>query len=211
MLRFIRLTALGLIAAIALGWAVAWLRPDLFGRAVQTASNGLAGVNIPGSVSVGGPFALVDSEGQPVTDGTYRGRWMLIYFGYTFCPDVCPTELQVVANALDLLGADAAKVAPIFITVDPARDTVAALAEYVKLFDPRLIGLTGTEAQVTAAARAYRVYYAKATPKESTTYLMDHSSFIYLMGPDGSFRGLYRQGTTPLELANAVRAKMAGS
>ena len=211
MLRIIRLTALGLIAAIALGWAVAWLRPDLVGRAVQTASSGFAGVNISGSVSVGGPFALVDSDGQPVTNETYRGRWMLIYFGYTFCPDVCPTELQVVANALDLLGADAAKVAPIFITVDPARDTVAALAEYVKLFDPRLIGLTGTEAQVTAAARAYRVYYAKATPKDMTTYLMDHSSFIYLMGPDGSFRALYRQGTTPLELANAVRAKMAGS
>lgn len=209
--RTIRLITYGLIGAVALGWAVAWLRPDLLGLIMQTATSGAAGVSMPGNVSVGGKFALTDTDGKTVTDQTYRGKWMLVYFGYSFCPDVCPTELQVIANALDLLGPDAAKVVPVFITIDPERDTVTALAEYVKLFDTRLVGLTGTEAQIAAVARAYRVYYAKATPKESSTYLMDHSSFIYLMAPDGSFRALYRQGTTPLELANALRARIAGS
>jgi protein SCO1/2 len=114
------------------------------------------------------------------------------------------------ANALDLLGPDAARIAPLFITVDPERDTVTALGEYVTLFDKRLIGLTGTVEQTTAVARAYRVYYAKVSPKDSTTYLMDHSSFLYLMGPDGSFRSLFRQGMSPDDLAKALRTRLAG-
>ena len=207
----IRAIAYGLIGVIALTWVVVWLRPDLWRWATRTATEIAGGVNIPGTVTVGGPFTLTDSGGRPVTEATYRGRWMLVYLGYTFCPDVCPTELQAIANALDLLGAEAAKVVPIFITIDPARDTVTALAEYVKLFDPRLVGLTGTEAQISTAARAYRVYHAKAVTKDSTTYLMDHSSFIYLMGPDGGFRALFRQGMAPQELATAIRTRMAGS
>jgi protein SCO1/2 len=158
---------------------------------------------------VGGPFSLVDSSGKTVTDSEFRGRWMLIYFGYTFCPDVCPTELQVVAASLDKLGSQAAKLAPIFITVDPERDTPAAMGEYVKLFDDRLIGLTGSQAQVTAALRAYRVYAVKSESKASSSYLMDHSSFLYLMGPDGTLQTLFKPGTSADDIANTVRAKMS--
>ena len=206
MLRRIRWVAYGLIVLFLLAWGVEWTYPGLMRSAFSGASRA-----IPGGVTVGGPFALTDDHNRPVTDETYRGRWMLVYFGYTFCPDVCPTELQTVSAALDALGPDADKLAPLFITVDPERDTVAAMADYVKLFDPRLIGLTGTPAQIAAATRAYRVYYAKATPKDSSTYLMDHSSFLYLMGPDGQFRALFRPGTTPQELAAAIRTRMAAS
>jgi protein SCO1/2 len=204
MIRLIRLSAVILIAILALAWGIAWL-PDLY-----AALRGAAAGNI-GAVSVGGPFSLVDHTGKAVTEQSYRGKWMLVYFGYTFCPDVCPTELQSVASALDLLGPDADKVVPLFITIDPERDTAAALAEYVKLFDTRLVGLTGSEAQIAAVARAYRVYYAKAATKDSGSYLMDHSSFLYLMGPDGGFRALFHQGMTPEELAKGLRARMAGT
>ena len=210
MLKTIRWVAYTLIFALAVGWAALWLRPDLYDRLVNGVSQSTQGISLAGGISVGGPFTLVDTNGREVTDQTFRGKWMLIYFGYTFCPDVCPTELQTMATAMDSLGPLADKVTPIFITVDPDRDTVAALAEYVKLFDTRLIGLTGSEAQVSAATRAYRVYYAKAASKDNSSYLMDHSSFLYLMGPDGTFRALFRQGIAPEELAAAIRARVAG-
>ena len=206
-MRLIRTIALALLGVVAVVWTVAWLRPDLLAALRGTAG----GITVPGSIAVGGPFALTDQNGTKVTEQTYRGKWMLVYFGYTFCPDVCPTELQTISNALDLLGPDATKIVPIFITVDPGRDTVTALAEYVKLFDPRLIGLTGSEAETGAAARAYRVYYAKATTKDASNYLMDHSSFVYLMGPDGGFKSLFRQGIPAEEMAKSLRAKMAGT
>jgi protein SCO1/2 len=132
-----------------------------------------------------------------------------VYFGYTYCPDVCPTELQTVVAALDQLGPLAERIVPVFITIDPERDTPAALAEYVKLFDERLVGLTGSRDQIAAAARAYRVYYARANSKDTTAYLMDHSSFIYLIGPDGSFRALYRQGMSAPDLADALKARLS--
>ncbi len=211
MLKIIRWLAYALIGLAVIGWAAAWLRPDLFERAVRQVTAGAAGVAVPGGVSVGGPFTLVDTEGRTVTDKSYAGRFMLIYFGYTFCPDVCPTELQALAGALDILGPAADGIVPLFVTIDPQRDTVQTLAEYVKLFHPRLVGLTGTDAQIAAAARAYRVYYAKSNPKDSSSYLMDHSSFIYLIGPDGSLRALFRPGASPRELADGIRAKLAGS
>jgi cytochrome oxidase Cu insertion factor (SCO1/SenC/PrrC family) len=216
MLRRIRWLTYALIVLVLVVWAVAWYRPGLIGGVVQTALTSAPGLSAPGvipaaGVSVGGPFTLTDTSGHSVTDATYRGRWMLVYFGYTFCPDVCPTELQAVSAALDALGPDAAKVTPLFITVDPERDTVAALADYVKLFDERLIGLTGTPEQIAAVARAYRVYYAKATPKDSSSYLMDHSSFLYLMGPDGALQALFRPGTSPQDLAAAIRARLTSS
>ena len=145
-----------------------------------------------------------------MTDQDFRGRYMLVYFGYTFCPDVCPTELQTIATALDLLGPAASRVVPLFITIDPERDTPEILANYTHQFDARLIGLTGTPDQVAAAARAYRIYYAKVTPRNGSTYLMDHSSFLYLMGPKGDLVSLFRQGTSPQELADALRARLNG-
>ena len=204
MLRRIRWAAYGLIAVVLVAVGAAWLRQD-------GPANLAGGVAVPGGVSVGGPFTLVHDHGKTVTDASFRGRWMLIYFGYTFCPDVCPTELQTIAAALDRLGPLAAKVAPLFVTIDPARDTPAALAEYVKLFDDRLVGLTGTEAQIATVAKEYRVYYARSASKESSSYLMDHSSFMYLVGPDGKFQALFRQGTAAPDLADALRARIGTS
>jgi protein SCO1/2 len=203
LLRRIRWLLYGVIAAGLLAWGTLWWSGTDIAR--------LGSAGLATSVSVGGPFALTDDHGNPVTDQTYRGRWMLVYFGYTFCPDVCPTELQTIAGALDKLGPEAKSVAPLFITIDPERDTPQALANYVKLFDDRLIGLTGSAEQISTVARAYRVYYAKVTPKDSTTYLMDHSSFIYLVGPDGKLRALFRPGESAQELADGIRAHMATS
>lgn len=205
MLRVIRWVTICLIVILAGVWAGVWWRGQGASGPVS------AGISMPGSVSVGGPFSLVDPSGKIVTDADFRGRWMLVYFGYTFCPDVCPTELQAVASGLDLLGKQADQVVPIFITVDPERDTPAAMGEYVKLFDDRLIGLTGSQEQVKAVLRAYRVYAARSESKSTTSYLMDHSSFLYLMGPDGKLRSLFKAGTSGDELAQSIRAKMSGT
>lgn len=159
-----------------------------------------------GIASIGGPFALVDQDGRARTDADFRGRYTMIYFGYTFCPDVCPTALSDMIVALDELGPLAARVQPIFITIDPARDTVEKLKTYVPNFHPRLIGLSGSEAQITAVAKAYRVYYAKSEdPKAGADYLMDHSSVIYLMDPGGRYLTHFSHGTNPAKIAERLR------
>lgn len=146
------------------------------------------GVRSVGTAAVGGPFKLVDQTGRDVTDADFRGRFMLVYFGFTNCPDVCPAALQVMAAALDKIGpAKAAKVAPIFITVDPERDTPQALREYLQSF-PGTTGLTGSTEAIRAAASAYRVYYKLLKDENSSApYTVDHTSIIYVMGPDGRF------------------------
>ena len=145
----------------------------------------------PSAAALGGPFTLLDHRGATVTDKDFRGRWMLIYFGYTFCPDVCPTSLGVMAEAMDLLGDRGEAVVPLFISVDPARDTPAHLADYVTNFHPRMVGLTGTPEQVAATAKAYRVYYARgeSTGDDGKDYLVDHTSIVYLIDPEGRFHG----------------------
>jgi len=166
---------------------------------------------VSGAAAIGGAFELVDQTGETRTDADYRGRYMLVFFGYTHCPDFCPTALQAVADALDALeaaaGAAAAEqVVPIFVTVDPERDTPEALKDYASAFHPRLVALTGSAAQVAQAAKAYRVYYAKAG--EGEDYLMDHSTFTYLMGPDGRYLAHFRHGTPPEEMAERIRSFM---
>jgi protein SCO1/2 len=149
--------------------------------------------------TIGGPFTLVNGQGETVTDQQFRGKYMLVYFGYTFCPDVCPTALQVMAQALDQLPPEtAAKITPIFISIDPERDTPEHVGQYVTHFYPTLIGLTGSPEQVKAAAAAYRIYYAKVEEKgaDPSAYLMDHSAILYLMGPDGSFLSHFGHDTT---------------
>ncbi|MEJ0016721.1 MAG: SCO family protein [Acetobacteraceae bacterium] len=136
---------------------------------------------------VGGPFTLQDGNGKPVTDRDFRGKYLLVYFGYTFCPDVCPTTLTEVAEALDHLGPKADQLRAVFITVDPKRDTPAVMKQYVASF-PRLVGLTGAPEQIADVAQKYRVYYAEhRTGTGPNDYTMDHSSVLYLMGPDGRF------------------------
>ena len=165
-----------------------------------------------GIASIGGPFALVDHRGQPKTDEDFRGTHMLIYFGYTFCPDVCPTALQVMTQAMDKLPSSTQKkITPIFITIDPARDTVKQLNAYVENFHPRMVGLTGTDEQVAKAARAYRVYYGRAKDgKDTTDYLMDHSSIVFLIAPDGTYRTHFTHATPPEKMAEKL-LKTAGS
>lgn len=139
------------------------------------------------AATVGGPFRLTDEDGGTVTEETWRGRFVLLYFGYRYCPDVCPTELAKMVEAFELLPASAqARTVLVFATVDPERDDAAALRDYTDLFHPALIGLTGTRAQTDAAALAFRVYHARVTEgRDADAYLLDHSSFTYLLGPDG--------------------------
>ncbi|WP_119388668.1 SCO family protein [Taklimakanibacter lacteus] len=159
-----------------------------------------------GTALVGGPFTLTNQDGKRVTDQDFRGRYMLIFFGFTYCPDVCPGELQVMSAAIDQLGADGDRIQPIFVTIDPARDTPEAMKLYVSNFHPRMAGLTGSEADIAAVAKAYRVYYAKAKGSEnSPDYLMDHSTILYLMGPDGKFVRHFTYSTDVKALADGLR------
>jgi len=221
MLKLIRIFALLILAVLGGLWGLAWYvrapgeaMGDAFLR--QLAQFGGAdmpapsagGVQLPQGIALGGPFSLQDHNGQRVTEGAFAGRLGLIYFGFTYCPDVCPTELGLMASALDLLGPDASRVLPVLITIDPARDTAAALADYVSRFHPALIGLTGTEEEIATAARAFRVYYRKIQPPGASDYLMDHSSFIYLVGPDGKVRQLFRPNTPPETIAAAIRGQI---
>lgn len=164
-----------------------------------------AGAAKPFPISFGGPFSLIDHNGVARTDRDFRGRFLLVFFGYAHCSDICPTGLQRMADALDLLGGDGARVQPIFITVDPARDTAQVLKSYVAAFHPRLVGLTGSEAQVRAAARAYKVHRRKLRDPDGGAYLVDHSSITYLMGPDGAFVTLFPHNAKAAFMARAIR------
>lgn len=154
---------------------------------------------------VGGPFQLVDHNGRTVTDATYSGKYLLIFFGFTHCRDVCPTTLQEISMALDALGADARKVRPLFITVDPDRDTPQVLANYVANFHPRITGLTGTPEQIAAVTKAYRGYYRKVS-REGGDYAIDHSAMAYLMGPDNHYLTHFAFGTPPEVMTQRIRS-----
>jgi cytochrome oxidase Cu insertion factor (SCO1/SenC/PrrC family) len=158
---------------------------------------------------IGGPFALVDQNGERRTDADFRGQLMIVYFGFTYCPDVCPTDLQQIGLALDRLGEVSEAVQPIFITLDPERDTRDHLRDYMPLFHPRFVGLTGDAAAIVAAATAYRVYYKKIEFSDRSDYTIDHSAFIYLMGRDGKYVGFFPPGTTADRLAESLRAHLA--
>lgn len=152
----------------------------------------------------GGPFSLIDQDGVRRTDMDFHGRHMLVYFGYTYCPDICPTGLATIAGALDLLGPAAESVQPVFVTVDPERDTPEVLKDYVAQFHPRLIGLSGSEAETQAVARAYRLHRAKV-PVDGADYLVTHSSITYLMDGDGAFVTLFPHGTDAERMAKVLR------
>ncbi|UGY00706.1 SCO family protein [Bradyrhizobium quebecense] len=158
---------------------------------------------------VGGPFALTDQAGHARTDKEFRGSLMLVYFGFTYCPDVCPTDLQAIALALDKLGPDGDQVQPIFITVDPERDTAAHLAEYVPLFHARLIGLTGAPEVIRKVADAYKVYYARVPLKDAGDYTVDHTAYIYLMDRDGNYLGFFPPGTSADRMVEIIRPRLA--
>jgi len=160
-----------------------------------------------GKALIGGPFSLVNHEGKRVTDKDFHGKKMLIYFGFTHCPDICPGSLQVISSALDKLGSAANGVTPVFITVDPERDTPKLLAEYVASFHPRLVGLTGKKENVDAVVKkTFRVYAKKVKdPKQPDTYTMDHASLIYLMDEKGKFVHYFGHPTSADKLAEKLR------
>ena len=158
-------------------------------------------------VPIGGAFELTAHDGSAAHNDSYSGRYRIVYFGFTFCPDICPTELQSISTALDMLGEDAAKVQPLFITIDPERDDVAAMAAYLEHFHPSFVGLTGTPEQIEKVAQAYKIYYAKAAISEDPEdYTMNHSSFIYIMDCQGRYIRHLSQGAPPEEIAKALGA-----
>jgi cytochrome oxidase Cu insertion factor (SCO1/SenC/PrrC family) len=156
-------------------------------------------------VPIGGPFTLTDQYGVVRHDSDFRDGLMLVYFGYTFCPDACPTALNTMSAALDKLGDRAKEVRPIFITVDPARDTVAQMKLYATNFTPRLVALTGTDQQIAAAARAYRVFFQKEKSDGEDDYAMDHSAFIYLIGRDGRYLAHFGPDVTADAMAATLK------
>lgn len=163
-------------------------------------------------VQIGGPLDLVHHTGRRFSDAELAGSYRLVYFGYTYCPDMCPLGLQTMAEALDRLPPEiASKIQPIFVSVDPERDTPAVLKEYVAAFHPRLIGLTGTVEEIEAVKKAWRVYARKSEEKRGEDYLVDHSTFTYLMGPDGRYLAHFGHGTSPEQMAERIRAILSAS
>jgi cytochrome oxidase Cu insertion factor (SCO1/SenC/PrrC family) len=158
---------------------------------------------------VGGPFELTDHNGRKRTDADFRGKFLIVYFGYTTCPDICPTDLLEISRAVEALGAAGGDVQPLFISVDPERDSAAVLAQYVAPFHPRLIGLTGTPEQIRAVAHAYKAYYAKYSPPGGGVYLIDHTGIIYLMDRAGRYLGFFPPGTSADRMIEIIRPQLA--
>lgn len=186
----------GFLLGALIGAGILILNTDMQGNRVTTSGKAL----------VGGPFELVGKDGKIVTDQDFRGRHMLVFFGYTHCPDICPAELQVMSVALDGLGSDADKVVPIFITLDPERDTPEAVNAYVENFGSNFIGLSGSPEAIAKVAKAYRVSYQKfQDDKTGDNYSVDHSALLYLMGPDGEYITHIPYGTPASKMTETLR------
>ena len=199
-MRFKRVTLVVLLIGAVLVGEWLWLSAGRDRPSAKATSGAPTQAVIPG-----GGFSLVDHEGEPRSETAFPGKHLVLVFGYTYCPDVCPTTLASLAAALDLLGEREAELQPLFVTIDPERDTPEVLADYVSAFHPRLVGLTGSAEQIRKVARDYRVYYAKVGTDEKD-YLVDHSAYIYLIGPDGQTLTYLKHDESPEILA----AKLVG-
>jgi len=197
---FLRRNALFLVALVLLSAGAIWLKAGLTRDSGQQSG---------GTFDIGGPFTLVGPDGQPVTEKSWPGKLLLVDFGYRFCPDVCPTNLQTVAAALETLGPDAERVQPLFITIDPERDGREAMNAYTAQFHPRLLGLTGTPERIAAVAKTFRVYYRKVPGGAPDAYSMDHSAFTYLVGAGGIVIKLFNHDTTADQIAAGVRESLS--
>ncbi len=187
------------LAAVLLTVGALWL------RAGPLSGDGQGGGRV---LNLGGAFALTAGDGRPVTEASWPGHLLLIYFGYRYCPDVCPTSLQTMASALELLGRDGDRVQPLFISVDPERDPPETLPAYVGLFHPRLIGLTGTPEQVAATARTFRVYVHKVAGADPGSYSVDHSAYIFLTDDHGRVLTIFAHNARAAEMADAIRGRV---
>jgi protein SCO1/2 len=187
-----------LLIAVAIG-GLLWHESEMVPRLGRTM--------VSGQIAVGGPYALTDQDGKPRASSDFHGKYQLVYFGYTFCPDVCPTTLALMAAALDKMGTDQDRIVPVFITIDPDRDKPDVLKKYVAAFGPRFVGLTGPSDEIARVEKEFRVY-AKKQPVANGTYAMDHSSVMYLMGPDGKLVSFYDETMTPEDLAKDLKKKI---
>jgi protein SCO1/2 len=167
-------------------------------------------VTTSGTAAIGGPFTLVATDGQMVTDRTYLGKWLLIYFGYTSCPDACPTALNSMGLALEKLGTRAGELQPLFVTIDPERDSRDVAANYLTSFDSRIVGLTGTEDQIERVIKEYRLYVSREKPDAGgKNYLVSHSSYIYLMDPRAAFVNVIQSDAAGDDIAAWLHKEMA--
>lgn len=201
-------TALLSAVAFAIGGGMALM--EIRGQNAQVVNIGpqTGEQQVPGA-QIGGPFTLIDQDGKTVTEKDFAGTYKIVYFGFTFCPMICPTELQKIAEVLNMLGAESEQIKPLFITVDPARDTPDVMKSYVVQFHPRMIGLTGSAEQIEAVEKNYRVFAKQAQDESLAEYTMDHSSFIYLMGPDDTLVAIYRTADTANFIAADIKNKLA--
>ncbi len=214
LVRWIFLLLIGLGIGSAIGYYQAQdemeggsipLSPDAQGNATILKKSSKS--TTKSSSAVGGDFALIDHTGKDVTQADYADSYKMIFFGFTYCPAVCPTELQKVNLILDELGEMGEKITPIFITVDPERDNVEVMKEYVEQFHPRLIGLTGSQEQIDAVKAAYRVYANKVENDMMDEYMMDHSAFLYFMSPENTLVAMYPSKDTAVQIAEDIKAK----
>ena len=199
--RLIRIAVLSSIALVVSAGIAYWQVSSELSERQQAAT---AAVSPYAAAGVGGPFEMVNHLGETVTDETYRGRFLLMYFGYTYCPDICPTELYEMVVALDLLEHPTPNIVPVFVSVDPERDSVELIADYVDLFHPDMVGLTGSQEQVEAMTEAYRVFYRRVESPGFADYLIDHSAQVFLVGPDGLMRDMFSPTMSPEGMAERL-------
>ncbi|MDX1974628.1 MAG: SCO family protein [Rickettsiales bacterium] len=188
------------VLILALTIALVWSRPGINPLAPQDRSVGEA--------AIGGPFVLTNQDGQTVREEDFRGKLMLVFFGFTHCPDVCPTSAASLSQVMKQLGDKATQVAPIFISVDPKRDTPAVVKSYFANFDPRIVALTGDDEAVKQAASAYKVYYAAVAMDGGNDYMVNHSSFIYLMDKKGKYLQHFAYDAPADDITKAVKTRL---
>jgi cytochrome oxidase Cu insertion factor (SCO1/SenC/PrrC family) len=194
---------LGLCAAMTLGVAGA---QQTGGEPRRLDAARLMNDLMAGRGPIGGPFSLPDQHGRRVGPEQWRGKVVLMYFGYTSCPDACPTDLSNIAAAIEALGPDGSKVQPVFVTLDPHRDTPALIGRYVQSFNPRFAALGGSEAEIRRVALSYKVYYEKVPLRGTDRYLIDHTSFTYVLDTEGRYAGYFPPGTNGLRMSEQVKA-----
>ena len=201
------LTVIGImvaaLSAIALAALVYWHQID------KTTSDPVPEIGFLPAINVGGPFTLTDHNGSKITEKSFPGKFLLITFGYTFCPDVCPTGLARITAALDRLGKTADLVQPLFISVDPDRDTPEALSTYVTHFHPKMVGLTGNRDEIDSVTKTYRVLRRVVTQDDASEYLLNHTTFFYLIAPSGKIARIFRHATSVDALAEAISVELA--
>jgi cytochrome oxidase Cu insertion factor (SCO1/SenC/PrrC family) len=200
---YVFFVSIGILAAVLM-----WVGKTFLHYTATPSNSSLAEITDKGSTGlphIGGSFSLIDHHGNLRTDADFKGKYMVIYFGYSFCPDICPAALSNITEALNQLGGKAEQIYPLFVTIDPQRDTVEHLARYISIFHPRFIALTGTSEEIEKAKKAYRVYGNKVKAQQETTdYVMDHSSIVYVMDRQGRFVAHFNHTTPPDEIVRIM-------